>query len=233
MTTQLTLSHDGRTRSLDSGEILVGRMAEFPIGEGNPFVHRTIGRFIYQYAIWWVENRAEHFPLLLTSEDGSRVELPSLSTGNGPATAALTGPTFRIQFRAGGQSYVIDGTIATSVQFPSLELDGIPESTGDETVRSIRLTEDEQRLLDALAQPVLASPNAGPDALPSNRVVARQLGWTDTKLNRKLDYLCTRLTKQGYQGLKGDLGGEAKLRRWRLVEYAISHGLVGLRHGGG
>ena len=26
--------------------------------------------------------------------------------------------------------------------------------------------------------------------------------------------------------LKGDLGAEARLRRWRLVSYAISHGLV-------
>ena len=226
MTTLLTIEHEGQRRSAEGGEIVFGRLAEFPIGETNQFVHRTVGRFIYQYAIWWLENRAEHLPLVVISEDGSRVELPALASGNGPAAAALVGPTFTIQFTAGGQSYVIDGAIETSVQLPTFELDDDDAFDGTETIRTIQLTEEEHQLLEALAAPVLASPHAGPDSLPANRVVARQLGWPDTKLNRKLDYLCHRLTKQGFQGLKGDLGGEAKLRRWRLVEYAISHGLV-------
>lgn len=224
MTAQLTIKHGDRSQASDGGTIVFGRTAPFGIGADNQFVHRTVGRFTCQDGVWWLENRAEHLPLVLSSADGGRIELPATATGSGPAKAALVGPEFRVQFIAGGQTYVIDGEIAGAPQLPTLDI-GAP--SGSETVNTIRLTEEEHQMLQALAQPVLDSPSAGPDALPSNRVVARQLGWPDTKLNRKLDYLCTRLTKQGFQGLKGDLGGEAKLRRWRLVEYAISHGLVG------
>ena len=52
MTTLLTIEHEGQRRSAEGGEIVFGRLAEFPIGETNQFVHRTVGRFIYQYAIW-------------------------------------------------------------------------------------------------------------------------------------------------------------------------------------
>ena len=73
---------------------------------------------------------------------------------------------------------------------------------------------------------VLRDPAAGPEALPTNRQVAHRLGWPITKFNRKLDYLCQRLTKDGVPGLQGGRGTEATNRRWRLVEHAVNARLV-------
>jgi hypothetical protein len=58
--------------------------------------------------------------------------------------------------------------------------------------------------------------------------VAVRLGWPLTKFNRKLDYLCLRLTKAGVRGLQGGRGAEATNRRWRLVEHAVAARLVNL-----
>lgn len=223
---RLELTHANRTITIERGELLFGRTAELVVGAGNQFVHRTMGRFVHQNSCWWVENRATHLPITVTSYDGTRVELATRSTtGNFPLTAVVA-ERFTVRFSAGGVTYEIDGELAAPRPIPTAAAARRPP--GEDTIRAIRLTPEERQLVAALARPVLIDPGAGPDALPANRAVARELGWPDTKLNRKLDYLCHRLTKQGFQGLKGELGGEAKLRRWRLVEYAVSHGLVTL-----
>ncbi len=63
-------------------------------------------------------------------------------------------------------------------------------------------------------------------SLPANRVVAETLGWSVTKLNRKLDYLCLRLDRAGVAGLVGDAGRLASDRRERLLNHAINARLV-------
>lgn len=73
---------------------------------------------------------------------------------------------------------------------------------------------------------MLRDPGAGPDALAPNRAIAGRLGWSITKFNRKLDYLCVRLTGSGVRGLQGERGGEATNRRWRLAEHAVATRLV-------
>ena len=64
------------------------------------------------------------------------------------------------------------------------------------------------------------------DELPTNRAVARRLGWSITKFNRKLDNLCNRFTKLGVGGLRGSIDQLATDRRRRLVEHAIESGLI-------
>lgn len=220
---RLDLTYENHTTTIERGELLFGRTAELEVGTGNQFVHRTMGRFVHQNGCWWIENRAQHLPLTVVSSDGTRVELAAKNASGEHATTAITAPAFTVRFSAGGVTYEIEGNLATTQPLPAV---ANRTAHGEDTVHAIVLTTEERELLQALARPVLLDPGAGPDALPSNKSVARELGWPDTKLNRKLDYLCHRLTKQGFQGLKGDLGGEARLRRWRLVEYAISHGLV-------
>ena len=221
----LEVQHEEQEFRLEDGDLTFGRTGMVVIGPENQFVHRIVGRFVRTEGVWWLENRAQHLPIQITSTDGSRVDLPALSATGAPSRAALVGPTFRVGFSAGGIRYQLDGAIAEAVALPE---PADAAGMGTETIHAVVLTAEERQMLQALARPVLRSENPGPDLLPSNRNVARELGWPDTKLNRKLDYLCTRLTKLGFEGLKGDLGGEAKLRRWRLVEYAIAHGMVGL-----
>ena len=56
--------------------------------------------------------------------------------------------------------------------------------------------------------------------------VAGRLGWSAKKLDRKLDYLCRRLTERGVRGLRGQPGDEAVDRRQRLVDHVVLAGLV-------
>jgi hypothetical protein len=99
---------------------------------------------------------------------------------------------------------------------------------GADTTRfgKIPLTDEERLLLLRLAEPCLRDPTRGPEALRPNREIAHQLGWPVTKYNRKLDYLCVRLSKAGVRGLQGGRGTEATNRRWRLVEHAINARLI-------
>lgn len=224
---RLELSHDDHTTVLDDGELLFGRTGDLVVGGQNQFVHRTMGRFFFQHGCWWVENRAQNLPITVRSSEGTVAELAAHRPHAEPAVTALPGPMFMVRFEAGGTPYEIHGSIDRAEQ--TSIADARPAG-GEETLHVIRLTDEEHELLLELARPLLLDPQAGPDALPTNKAVARALGWPDTKLNRKLDYLCVRLTKLGFQGLKGDLGGEAKLRRWRLVQYAVSHGLVTSAH---
>jgi hypothetical protein len=62
--------------------------------------------------------------------------------------------------------------------------------------------------------------------MPANREVAHRLGWTITKFNRKLDYLCRRLAESGVEGAFGDSGDLATNRRQVLVEHAVARRLV-------
>jgi hypothetical protein len=56
--------------------------------------------------------------------------------------------------------------------------------------------------------------------------MANRLGWSTKKFDRKLDYLCARLSEQGVRGLRGERGIEATARRLTLVDHAIRNGLV-------
>ena len=85
---------------------------------------------------------------------------------------------------------------------------------------------DEQyALLERLAALRAGGPITVND-LPSNRELARDLGWTVSKLTRKLDNLCLKLDRAGVTGLVGDSAETAKIRRLRLADVALEHGLV-------
>jgi hypothetical protein len=89
----------------------------------------------------------------------------------------------------------------------------------------VMLTDEQRLLLLALAESTLREPHFK-DELPANRAVARRLGWSITKFNRKLDNLCNRFTKLGVGGLRGSIDQLATDRRRRLVDHAIGSGLI-------
>lgn len=60
----------------------------------------------------------------------------------------------------------------------------------------------------------------------SNRVIAQRLGWSITKLNRKLDAVCSKFHLAGVSGLKGASGSLAATRRTALVDYCVRTSVV-------
>jgi hypothetical protein len=236
---------DGRTPSRDGGALTIdfageevvvrppgtltfGRAGDLVVDD-NPYLHRLVGRFSWDRDVWWLENLGHHIELTVLSGDGSVTRLPPRVPGGRPAVTSLASPAFRVLFDAAGARYELAGRVApTPIPAgtpggPSADL-----PPGAETTRygRIPLTDDERRMLLLLAAPALRDPTSGPEDLRPSREIAHRLGWPITKFNRKLDYLCVRLSKAGVRGLQGGRGTEATNRRWRLVEHAINVRLV-------
>ena len=129
-----------------------------------------------------------------------------------------------IRFSAGQTTYEL-GLMLENPPFvqaeSSVDLGG--ETT---TIGRVVMTMDQTLLVLALAESALRMQGAGSSNLPSSSEAAARLGWTLTKFNRKLDNVCQKLKKAGVQGLHGEIDRLASSRRARLVEYAISTGLV-------
>lgn len=204
------------------GLVSFGRTADITVDEANPYMHRIVGVFFHQDNVWWIANKSKHSLLTLVSKNGNLARLPS------DGVAALTDGEGIVRFEAGPSTYEIGWSLPASGSI-------VPPSMGDQLVEDPEATHqfgvveinDEQRLLlVALAEPHLRDTTARDTDIPSNASVAHRLGWSPKKLDRKLDYLCARLDGEGVRGLRGAKGGEAVDRRLRLVEHAISSGMV-------
>jgi hypothetical protein len=224
---QLTIDMAGTVHHVLPTQILTfGRVADVVVDDANPYLHRIVGRFFWHGSHWWLENLGRTTELELVADGGALIRLPAPEPDGRPVVAALADSEFRIQFTAGGFPYELLGVIGSPLA-PAAPPVAI---SGDTTAGygAIELTEDEHRMLLCLAEPCLRNPTAGPTDLPTNRAVADRLGWPASKLNRKLDYLCVRLSKAGVRGLEPGQGarGRALNRRWHLVEHAINARLV-------
>ncbi len=206
---------------LGEGEQLTfGRAADLVLDEANPYLHRVVGRFVWWDGFWWVENLGEALELQLLGDDGSLVRLPS------GAQAPLTQSRSAVRFSAGGLPYEVEAALPAT---PAPAPPPVAPSAGMATTPygEVALTSDEKALVVELARPYLLDPRAGPEQLPANEDVAARLGWSRTKLNRKLDYLCERLTRAGVRGLQGGRAQLATNRRWVLVQHALVARMVG------
>ena len=216
----LVVSFVGDEHRLAEGrQLTFGRAADLVLDDDNLYLHRVVGRFVWWDGYWWVENLGEALELQLLGEDGSLVRLPP------GAQAPLTQPRASVRFSAGGLPYEVEATLPSS---PAHAPPPAAPPAGLATTRygEVTLTGDEKALVLALARPYLLDPSAGPERLPANDEVAAALGWSRTKLNRKLDYLCERLTRAGVRGVQGGRGQLANNRRWVLVQHALVTRLV-------
>ncbi len=215
---------DERRTVLPGDTLTFGRAGDLAIDEANPYLHRVVGRFLCHNSVWWLENLGDHVELELATEGGALTRLPPRPPGGHSALATVTAPRFRVTFEAGGLRYQLDGGLAAPPVAPAPP----PGPTGVRTSAfgRVRLTDEERALVLALAEPCLRDPGAGPRRCPPTGRSPTGSGWPITKFNRKLDYLCQRLTKDGVPGLQGGRGAEATNRRWRLVEHAVNARLV-------
>jgi hypothetical protein len=219
---RLHVEYCGRTASLETSEELTfGRAGDLRVDD-NPHLHRVLGRFWARGDQWWLSNEGRSISIQIADADSrSNVVLA-------PGTeAAMSFPNSVVRFRAGITDYELAVRVPDREDDDSRdEVDDDDEAFGDTVgLGDVMLTDEQRLLLLALAEPTLRDPHSK-EELPANRAVARRLGWSITKFNRKLDNLCTRFAKLGVGGLRGSIDQLATDRRRRLVEHAIESHLI-------
>ena len=203
--------------------ITFGRSADIAVDDANQYMHRIVGTFFFQDNVWWLANKSRHGNLTLVGSTRRLTRLPP------DAVTALTEPTGLLRFDSGPSSYELGWTLPGQEPLmpPLVDLD--VDSGNEEATTQfghVPLNEEQRLLLVAFSQRCLRDSSVSTSDLPPNAAVAHWLGWSAKKLDRKLDYLCARLSSEGVRGLRGEKGFEAIDRRSRLVEHVITSGLV-------
>ncbi len=229
MTTDFaTVDFCGEIRQVDVGRSLTfGRAADLVIDD-NQFLHRRVGQLEHRSGLWWLDNIGTRIPLSV--KDLTSRSQVTLAPGR---SLAISFPSAAVQFSAGRSNYELEISVPLPLDRPMLRLVGDDEAASTATdgdgetisLANVPLTVDQKLLIVALAEPTLRSGEADVET-PSNRAAAHRLGWTITRFNRKLDNVCDRLTRAGVSGVRGQAGDLASDRRVRLVEHAVSSGLV-------
>jgi len=202
-----------------------GRGADLIIDPVNRSMHRELGRFWHDGGQWRLVNLGRSITIVVTDLDGASFArvVPGTDIPLPFANTAVT-------FSAGRANYRLS---THQPQIPSeQDLSGLPDGyelgvDSTITVSSIVFNEEQYALL-ALLGSLRADGPITVDDLPSNRQLASSLGWTLSKLNRKLDNLCLKLNRAGVTGLVGDTAETARVRRLQLANVAVEQGLVAL-----
>lgn len=202
-------------------QLTFGRSADVPL-DSNRHLHRVVGRFFHENGLWWIKNEGA----TLTIHVGDRNSTSTMSVA--PRTAApLPYQRSVLRVAAGKATYELE--LQLEAKLPSWHADDSAgaEELANQTIspHSTPLNVEQRQLLAAFAANVLRDPLA-PLRLPSNGEVAKSLGWSATKLNRKLDNLCVKFDKLGVPGLRGSQSQLATDRRRNLVEHCVSCGLI-------
>ena len=204
-------------------EVRVG--STFTIGRGgdlvldeNPYLHRRFLQLTFHEGMWWIHNVGTQLVATIADPTG-RFSGRIAPGARVPVVFEIT----RVRVAAGSTTY----EFSLHMDRPAFEAaDDTPPPDGTLTLGRVNMTADQRLLVVALAEPVLRDPSAGLTSIPSSAVAAERLGWTLTKFNRKLDNVCQKLKKAGVPGLHGHADRLASGRRSRLVDYALSVGMV-------
>jgi len=211
----------------EHGRLSFGRAADLVL-EDDPYLHRSVGEFVAADGHWWLRNTGNRTTLTVRDRAGAHLVV----VGPGGAAALLPGEQ-SVSFSSGPHRYEIDVVLERPEPFvhePG-DLSGeVVDPLAERTLEwgKVPLNDDQRLLLVALAEPLLRDPAGIDVVLPTNRAAAATLGWTLTKLNRKLDHLCLKLARAGVGGLHGDVAVLAADRRRRLVDHAVEVGLVAI-----
>jgi hypothetical protein len=221
---RLRIDFIGEITEVEPGaELTFGRQADLHIDD-NRHLHRVLGRFWSRGDAWWLTNEGRAITIQIADAD-SRSNV-MLAPGS---EIALSFPNSILRFRAGITDYEVTVRVPDrDAEDGDAEDDPLEADDSDlDTIAlgDLMLTNEQRLLLLALAEGTLRDPHSN-DELPTNRAVARRLGWSITKFNRKLDNLCDRFSKLGVGGLRGSIDQLATDRRRRLVEHAVESGLI-------
>jgi hypothetical protein len=218
---RLYLEFCGEDWSLDPGDQLTfGRSGDLVIDD-NPYLHRTVGRFVWRQPLWWLENQGRSIVVTVRQSGG-----PSAASVGPGSSLALVHGEFTCSFSAGPTRYELSGALGQHEwETDLLGPDGVGGTRTLDWAR-VDLNAEQRQLLVALCEERLLRPSEHDLPLPGNRQLAARLGWRLTKFNRKLDHLCEKLQRAGVTDVHGGLGASAVDRRRRLVDHAVSSGMV-------
>ncbi len=218
MSTRLFLEFRGEpVWASAGGSVTFGRDADLVVDADNPYLHRVLGCFVAHGDVWFLQNLGRFIPLRV--QDRTSTSFVQVDPGD---QLPVGFGEFVVTFTAGTEDYDLGGALSEPTP---LELgEAAPSDTAEFGLTSLN---DEQLLLVlALAEGRLSGDPDWATRLPGNKAVARRLGWTITKYNRKLDYLCRRLAESGVEGAAGEHGLLATSRRQVLVDHAVNRRLV-------
>lgn len=218
----LIITFESDRRLVAPGETCTfGRAADIDIDSANRLLHRVLGRFFDRDGQWWLSNDGRSVAIVMT--DLNSASYTHIVAG---ASTPLPFQLASLSFTAGRANYRMqvrnDAIDATS---PTGEIAKLPVAEATLTTGALIFNEEQFELLVALSTRRVDGPIASAD-LPSNRKLAQQLGWSPSKLTRKLDNLCTKLTRAGVPGLQGSVADAAVDRRVQLANFVVEQGIV-------
>lgn len=198
-----------------------GRAGDIEIDSANRLLHRVLGRFFDQDGQWWLTNEGRSVAIVMT--DLNTASYTRIVAG---ASTPLPFRKASLSFTAGRANYrMIVQNDAIDPDMVSTDLFDLPVAETTLTTGTLVFNAEQFELLQALAAARLDGPIAAAD-LPANRELAHQLGWTLSKFTRKLDNLCTKLTRAGVEGLQGSVADVATDRRVQLANFVVEQGIV-------
>jgi hypothetical protein len=202
--------------------VTFGRSGDIELDEANQYMHRIVGTFFEKDNVWWLANKSRHAQLTLVGNTGRLTRLPP------DAVSAISEVSGLLRFDAGPSTYELGWTLPGQDPLMPPIVDGDGDlSMATSQFGIVPLNNEQRLLLVAFAERFIEDSSVSTADLPANAAVAHRLGWSGKKLDRKLDYLCARLSAEGVRGLRGEKGFEAIDRRSRLVEHAMSSGMIG------
>ncbi|MEM9463978.1 MAG: hypothetical protein AAGA90_01325 [Actinomycetota bacterium] len=210
----------GEVHLVDPGDQLTfGRRAQLEIDD-NRHLHRLLGRFYNESNIWWLRNEGSSLPIHLVDRESR-----SSATISSGRSMAISFPQAAVRFSAGGLDY----ELLVDAHEVEPELPRVPDRDGDTTytisASSVPLTPDQRLALVVMAEQALLHPHQR-ITMASNAEMARRIGWTLNRFNRKIDNLCEKFSKAGVEGLRGSVASLASDRRRRLVDHCVSTGVL-------
>lgn len=212
---------DERFEASPDEELTFGRAALVVLDEDNEYMSRIVGSFVFHQGTWWLQNRSSSAQLTVVADTGQQKILPPDTSD--PMTVACGA----IRFRSGRFNYELRFELADPPSGPGRSDEAAaPPAKATEEFGVVPLNAEQRAMLALFANSWLVDAAREHHALPPNAEVAHQLGWSLKKLDRKLDYLCARLSDAGVLGLRGARGGEASDRRRHLVEHVIQARLI-------
>lgn len=221
MIPRLILDFCGEIYEVDpSLPFTIGREADLVLDEDNPFLHRVFLKIEHDAGLWWLRNVGSALSATVSANQGEMQAWLS-PMGQLPLVFPLVG----VWFTAGDMTYEFEMTITDS-PWESVSIETAKD--GSITMGATTLTVDQKVLIAVLAEDILRRQNRGAGSIPTSQKAADRLGWPVTKFNRKLDYLCRKLSNIGVQGLHGGPGKLASSRKARLVEYCLGTQMISI-----